>query len=274
MQQQGGLARRRRALERRAADADDRAALRERRKQLRQPLGAGDGVELVAALGEPRRRVQVVVGAERDDQEVGLVDAAVGGHAARLGIDRGDRLLQKPHPGLYEVAVWDADRIGCRPAEHHVELRIAEDERVALVDQRHVDVSASASDSIVASSRPPKPAPRMSTRVFTGPIVREQARGQWLRRTLAELPRPPALARRDVLVDPEEVVRVVLLLQRLAAGRTSPARRPANPLRTLVTEEVHVHALVPRLQRRPEAPHPLALARRSPRSSPCSTPML
>ena len=97
VQHQRGFARRRRALERRRADADDGPALRERGKHLAQPLGAGNGVELVAAFGEARRGVEVVVGAERDDQEVGLVGSAVGGDAPRFGIDRGDRLLHKAH---------------------------------------------------------------------------------------------------------------------------------------------------------------------------------
>ena len=120
----------------------DRAALRERRDDLGQPLGAGHGVELVAALGEARRGVEVVVGAERDDEHVGLVDSRVGGHPPRLGIDRGDRLLQEPHAGLGDVAVGQPHRLGRRAPEHHVELREAEDERVALVDQRHLDVVA------------------------------------------------------------------------------------------------------------------------------------
>ena len=111
-------------------------------QQLAQPLGAGDRVELVARLGEPRRGVEVVVGAERDDEDVGLVDAGVGRHASRLGIDRGDRLPQEAHAGLGDVAVREADRVGRRPPEHHVELRVPEDERVVLVDQRHVDVVA------------------------------------------------------------------------------------------------------------------------------------
>ena len=107
-----------------------------------QPLGAAHGVELVAPLGEPRRGVQVVIGAERHDQDVGLVNTAVGGHAPRLGIDRGDRLLQEAHAGLCDVAVCEADRVWRRPAEHHVELRVPEDERVVLVDQGYVDVVA------------------------------------------------------------------------------------------------------------------------------------
>ncbi|MEX0852762.1 MAG: hypothetical protein WD036_05680 [Bauldia sp.] len=48
----------------------------------------------------------------------------------------------KRTPVFDEVAVRQAHRIQRRPAEHDVELRVAEYERVTLVDQRHVDVVA------------------------------------------------------------------------------------------------------------------------------------
>ena len=142
VQQQRALARRRRALERGAADADDGVARRERRDDAGEPLGTVDRVELVAALGQAGRGLEVVVGAERDDEDVGLVGAGVGRHAPRLGIDRRDRLLQEPHARLGDLAVRQAHRVAARAPEHHVELREAEDERVALVDQRHVDLVA------------------------------------------------------------------------------------------------------------------------------------
>ena len=142
VQEQGGLARRRRALERRSADADDRLAARERGQHLGHPLRAGDRVELVARLGEPGRRVEVVVGAERDDEDVGLVDPRIGRDPARLGIDRGDRLLQEADAGLGDVSVRKANGVQSRPPEHHVELRVAEDESVALVDQGDGDLVA------------------------------------------------------------------------------------------------------------------------------------
>ena len=72
VQQQRRLARRRRALERRAAHADDRRAggsSRSRRARLR----AGHRVELVAHLGQARGGGHVVVGAQRDDEDVGFV---------------------------------------------------------------------------------------------------------------------------------------------------------------------------------------------------------
>jgi hypothetical protein len=142
VEQQRGLAGGRRALQRRRADADDRSALRERGQHTTQPLGAGDGVELVAPFRESRRGVEVVVGTECNHQDVGLIGAAVGGDASRHGIDLGDRFLQEAHAGLHEVAVREAHCVGRRPAEHQVELRVAEDERVALVDQGHSDVVA------------------------------------------------------------------------------------------------------------------------------------
>ena len=115
---------------------------RERRQHLRQPLGAGDGVELVARLGEAGRRIEVVVGAERHDEHVGLVDSRVRGHAARFGIDRRDRLLEEAHARLHDVSVREPNGVGRRPPEHDVELRVAEDERVVLVDQRDLELVA------------------------------------------------------------------------------------------------------------------------------------
>ena len=47
VQEQGALARRRRALERRAADADDGVSLREARDGIAHPHGARERVELV-----------------------------------------------------------------------------------------------------------------------------------------------------------------------------------------------------------------------------------
>ena len=48
----------------------------ERRDDVAEPLRALDRVELVAALDEPRRELGDDVGAERDDEDVGLVRAA------------------------------------------------------------------------------------------------------------------------------------------------------------------------------------------------------
>ena len=163
---QRGLARRRRALERRPATPTIARPFVNVGQHVAQPLGAGHGVELVAALGEPGRRVQVVVGAERDDQDVGLVRAGVRRHAPRFRVDRRDRLLQETHPGL-TMSRRAAARPRASAAEHHVELREAEDERVALVDQGELDVVAERFRQHVASSSPPKPAPRTTTRVGT-----------------------------------------------------------------------------------------------------------
>src|SRR5262249_14970893 len=60
------------------------------------------------------------------------------------------------------------------------------------------------------------------------------------------------LSRRDVLVDPEEVVRVVLLLDRLQPVELLRSVRLAHAIRALVPEEVDVHALVPRRELVPE----------------------
>jgi hypothetical protein len=54
------------------------------------------------------------------------------------------------------------------------------------------------------------------------------------------------LGRRDVLVDPEEVVRVVLSLQGLQpVVLLRPVGLP-DPLRTLIAQEIHIDAFMPR----------------------------
>ena len=87
------------------------------------------------------------------------MDSRVRGHPPRLGIDRGDRLLQEPHAGLRDVAVGQPHRVGRRAPEHHVELREPEDERVALVDQRHLDLVAERLREHGAQLQPAEPRP-------------------------------------------------------------------------------------------------------------------
>src|SRR5205823_11544300 len=67
------------------------------------------------------------------------------------------------------------------------------------------------------------------------------------------------LARRDVLVDAEDVLRIDLPLQRLQPVVLLGAVGLAHAVLALVHEEVDVHGGEVRLERRPEAPHPLAL---------------
>src|SRR5207249_3229197 len=68
-----------------------------------------------------------------------------------------------------------------------------------------------------------------------------------------------ASGRRDVLVDPEEVLRVVAALQLLQARVLLGAVGLAHAGLALVAEEVDVDAGLVRLERRPERPHPVAL---------------
>ena len=143
VQQQRALARRGRALERRAADADDGAAARENAGSTSaQPLGAGDRVELVRRRrARAWRRSRSRRRARRRGSRPRSVPASVVTRS-RSGVDRRDRLPHEAHAGLGDVAVRQPHRVERRPPEHHVELRVAEDEGVVLVDQRHVDVVA------------------------------------------------------------------------------------------------------------------------------------
>jgi hypothetical protein len=91
-------------------------------------FGARGRIELVAVLEQAGRGLGLVVGAERDDEDVGVVGARIGDHATGLWIDRGDRLLAELDAGLRDVVVGDPHVGGSEATEHDVELREAEHE--------------------------------------------------------------------------------------------------------------------------------------------------
>ena len=78
VQHEGTLERGRRALERLPENRHEHPAALEVGERVAQPLGAGERVVLVPALLEARGGGEVVVGAERHDDEVGVVGAGVG----------------------------------------------------------------------------------------------------------------------------------------------------------------------------------------------------
>ena len=119
--------------------ADDGRAPLEAREHVAQREGSRDRVELVAAFHQPRRGCRIEVGAERDHQNVRLERSRVGHHAPGGRIDGSHRGLQESHARFDDVAVGMAHVGRHLPSEHHVELREAEDERVALVDEHDVD---------------------------------------------------------------------------------------------------------------------------------------
>ena len=137
MQQKGALARRGRAFVRRSADPDDGAAFRETRQDAAERLRACNRVELVDVL-EPRRRGEIVVRAERHDEEVALMRSLVGGHPAAVRIDRRDQFAEEPDARLDKGRVRQPHAVERRPPEHHVELGITEHEGVAFVDDRDI----------------------------------------------------------------------------------------------------------------------------------------
>jgi hypothetical protein len=134
--QQRRLVRRRRAFERDTEDGDQEVAAGERRQPPAQPLRAGHRVELEAVVDEAGRAGRVVVGAESDDEDVGVVAARVGGDVARSRVDRRDPFPAELDARQGDVAVGEPDLVGGMPTEEHVQLREAEDEPVVLVDQR------------------------------------------------------------------------------------------------------------------------------------------
>ena len=94
-------------------------------------------VELASYGCEAGSRVQVVVGAERDYEDLCLVTALIGRDHPRFRIDGGDGLAQEPHARFLDRGVRESDLVSGHATEHHVELRVAEHEGVAVVDQRH-----------------------------------------------------------------------------------------------------------------------------------------
>ena len=134
-------------------------------QEVTQRCRAGGGVELVAALHEPRRALGSEVGPERDHEHVGVVGAAVGHDALPSGVDGDDGLLADVDVRVVDLGVAQADVVQRAAPDHDVELVEAEDERVVAVDQGDLDPVAEVVASRVLSSRPPKPAPRTTTRV-------------------------------------------------------------------------------------------------------------
>ena len=139
VQQERPLERGRRTLEGLPEHGDEDSPAVEVGQRVAQPLGAGDGVVLEAARLEAGRRVHVVVGAHRHDEEVRVVGAGVRGDPPGGGVDAGHRLLAELDAVLVDVAVVQPHVVGRLPAEHHLELGVAEDERVVAVQQRDAD---------------------------------------------------------------------------------------------------------------------------------------
>ena len=95
MHQQGGLTRCRWTLERRRGHPDDHVPTGEAVQDITGGDGTGDGVELVAALEEARRRGRIEIGAECNDQDIGVEWALVGDHPFRHWINAADGRLNE-----------------------------------------------------------------------------------------------------------------------------------------------------------------------------------
>ena len=141
VQEERALERRGRAFEGLAEDPDQDGPAGETGQRVAQPLGAGDRVVLVSAVRKSRRRVDVVFGAERHDEDVGVVSATIGRHASRRRVHRGHGLLAELDSGLGDLAVRELRGRRIRPAEEDVELREAEREAVVAVDQCDLNLS-------------------------------------------------------------------------------------------------------------------------------------
>ncbi len=164
--QQRGLARRGRALERRRGDADDHPAAVEVGQHVAQRERAGDGVELVAALDQAGRGRRVEVGAERDDEDVGVERPGVGLDALGDRVDRPDGRLDEPHAGLDEVAVGVAHGVGAATRPNITSSFEKPNTKPSLWSISTTSTSSpNSSDSRVVSSSPPNPAPSTTMRM-------------------------------------------------------------------------------------------------------------
>ena len=142
--EQRGLARRRRALERRRGDADDHPAAVEVREHVAQRERARHRVELVAALdearasppGRGRRR------ARRRGRRRRTCPASVSTRLA-AGSIAVDRRLHEPHAGLDDVGGTDGAPIGRRRAPNMTSsFEKPNTNAVGLVDEHDLDVVA------------------------------------------------------------------------------------------------------------------------------------
>ena len=82
------------------------------------------------------------VGAERDDEQVGVEGPCISLNSFGRRVDRTNRGLHEAHAGLDDVGVRVPHVGGERLTEHHIELRETEDETVGFVDQHDVDIVA------------------------------------------------------------------------------------------------------------------------------------
>ena len=142
VQEHRRLTRRGRALERLAQYGDDDMPGLDGWQQVTHAGGAVDGVELVAAFDKAGCGAEVVVCAEGDDEEVGQVLVLVRDDATGFWVDRGDGLLAEGDAGLRDARIVRAYVFAALFAEHYPELRESEDEGVALVDERDLDLVA------------------------------------------------------------------------------------------------------------------------------------
>ena len=165
--QQRRLARCRRALERRGGH---------RRRSPGRPSkplehvarreGAGHRVELVAALDQPGRRLGVEVGAQGDDEDVGVERPGVGLDASRDRVDGADRRPARTAPRGGTRSAYRCTT--CRPSCGRTSRRAWRTRRRTRRPGRPASTSTVVAErgvEGVASSSPPKPAPRMRTRI-------------------------------------------------------------------------------------------------------------
>ena len=163
VKEERALERRGRALEWVAEDPDQDLPRVEVREHVAHALRSRDRVVLDTALFEAGRGREVVIRPQRDDEDVSVVRGCVCRHLPFLRVDRDHPLLSELDSLFGDVAVLQQDVRSRFPAGQDVQLREPEGKRVVLVKKRDADLAGRDSESRVASSRPAKPAPRITT---------------------------------------------------------------------------------------------------------------
>ena len=142
MEHEGRFVRCRRAFEEATQDGDDDVAVIEIGQDVAQ-LGCAFGrVELVAALHQSGSDIDVQVGPEGDNEDVGVVGAFIGDDAFAVGVDGGDGLLAELDVRPGDVPVVQSYVARLRRPNITSSFEKPKTNASALVDESDLDVVA------------------------------------------------------------------------------------------------------------------------------------
>ena len=150
VREQGQLVRSGRALVRHAEDADDETTFIQRGERVRGPGNVVGGIDVERVLTQAGHRLGNRLGAERDDERVGLDALTADLGAAGRGVDRGD-------VGLHDLDVFGPQR---RKRPHASFHPLAADDGRGLAEPHHEMGAAVDQDDLVLGVQEPAHAVR------------------------------------------------------------------------------------------------------------------